>query len=81
MEIEVQTHLCTSRLSLWCPVCGAREGQGCTPVKGLRFESHNTHAISFVARPYIGMYGKPQNREPFRPKPRAVAPEYREFSA
>jgi hypothetical protein len=72
MEIEVQTYLCTSRLSLWCPVCGAREGQGCTPVKGLRFESHNTHAISFVAtgmysKP-VGMYGKPQNREPFRPK-------------
>ena len=39
------SHFCTSRTSLWCPVCGAREGQGCTYVKGLRFAAHNVNTI------------------------------------
>jgi hypothetical protein len=39
------SHLCTSRTSLWCPICGAVEGRSCTEVEGLRFSGHNLHAL------------------------------------
>jgi hypothetical protein len=37
-----------SRLSLWCPICGAIEGKGCTVVEGLRFSGHNAYALGQV---------------------------------
>lgn len=46
------SHLCTSRTALWCPICGAAEGKGCTPVKGLRFAGHNLSATGYL-RPEI----------------------------
>ena len=48
MERDFETnssHFCTSRTSLWCPVCGAKEGQGCTAVHGLRFTGHDAYAM------------------------------------
>jgi hypothetical protein len=46
MEYENSSHYANSRTALWCPVCGAAEGRGCTEVKGLRFSSHNSFAVS-----------------------------------
>lgn len=53
MEFETN-HYVPSRLSLWCPVCGAAESKGCVPVNGedkLRFTSHNAYATGTVRRP------------------------------
>ena len=80
VEYEVQTHLVNSRLALWCPVCGAKEGQACTHVKGNRFDAHNEHAVvRSIQAP--GLYGTPRNLEPYRPKPQVVRHDYREFLA
>jgi|GEM_PF-3698730 hypothetical protein len=46
------SHYAASRISMWCPVCGAREGQGCTYVEGLRFHGHNNYALG-VPRPTV----------------------------
>jgi hypothetical protein len=47
MDYETNSsHYASSRTALWCPICGAKEGQGCTEVKGLRFSSHNSFAVS-----------------------------------
>jgi hypothetical protein len=56
MERDFETnssHLVPSRTTLWCPVCGAEEGKGCKPVKGLRFASHDAYATGTVIRPVI----------------------------
>jgi hypothetical protein len=54
MERDFETnssHLVSSRLSLWCPVCGAREGQPCKEhKKGLRFDAHNAIVTGTVPR-------------------------------
>ena len=47
------SHYCTSRTALWCSVCGAKENQGCTPVKGLRFTGHNLYALGQMSRPVL----------------------------
>lgn len=39
------SHYAPSRIALWCPICGAAEGKGCTEVKGLRFQGHNLCAV------------------------------------
>jgi hypothetical protein len=55
MERDFETnssHLCTNRLALWCPVCGAKENQVCTHAKGQRFDAHNAHAVTSYAKPY-----------------------------
>ncbi len=50
-DFEVNTsHLCQSRTALWCAVCGAAAGQGCTYVKGLRFQGHNIYALGQEVR-------------------------------
>jgi hypothetical protein len=46
------SHYAPNRMALWCPVCGAREGQGCTYVEGLRFHGHNNYALG-VPRPTV----------------------------
>jgi hypothetical protein len=46
MEYENSSHYASSRIALWCPVCGAKEGQGCTYVEGLRFHGHNNYAVA-----------------------------------
>ena len=56
MERDFETnssHYCSSRTALWCPICGAKENQGCKPVDGVRFESHNNYALGTVPRPVI----------------------------
>jgi hypothetical protein len=56
MDREENSHYVPSRISLWCPVCGASAGQGCTVVKGefmLRYASHNQYALGPVPRPQI----------------------------
>lgn len=56
MERDYETnssHYCTSRISLWCPVCGAKENQGCNAVGGLRYASHDAYATGQVPRPVI----------------------------
>jgi len=44
------SHYVMSRTALWCPICGAKENQGCTPVKGLRFAGHNIYALGQEVR-------------------------------
>jgi hypothetical protein len=39
-----------SRVTLWCPVCGAQANQGCKPVGGNRFSSHDAYATGSVVR-------------------------------
>ena len=51
MAYDEYSHYAMSRTSLWCPVCGAAEGRGCTEVKGLRFSGHNAFALGQVVRP------------------------------
>ena len=51
MAYDEFTHYAPNRTSLWCPVCGAAEGRGCTEVKGLRFSGHNAFALGQVVRP------------------------------
>jgi hypothetical protein len=58
MEREFESnssHLCTSRTSLWCPICGAQENRGCTEAKhgGLRIAYHNAVVTGTVPRPVI----------------------------
>ena len=54
MDFETNSsHYVSGRLSLWCPVCGAAEGKGCTPVKGLRFAGHDAYATGNVPRPVL----------------------------
>jgi hypothetical protein len=54
------SHLCTSRTALWCPICGAAAGQGCTFVKGLRFTGHNIYALGQqVRQPLTPTYWEP----------------------
>ena len=53
MERDFETnssHYVTSRVALWCPICGAAAGQGCKPVKGLRFHGHNIYALGQESR-------------------------------
>lgn len=50
-EREEVSRFVTSRLSLWCSVCGAREGQGCKPVGFPRFFSHDAYALGMTPRP------------------------------
>ena len=53
MERDFETnssHYVTSRVALWCPICGAAAGQGCKPVKGLRFHGHNIYALGQEVR-------------------------------
>jgi hypothetical protein len=50
---EESTRYVSSRLSLWCPICGAKEGQSCKPVNGLRFASHDAYALGQVPRPVM----------------------------
>lgn len=48
MERDYETnssHYVPYRTSLWCPICGASEGKGCTEVKGLRFAGHNASVL------------------------------------
>lgn len=45
----------SSRLSLWCPICGARENQGCKVKPGILFDSHNAIVLGTVPRPVIGV--------------------------
>ena len=53
-EPEVNnSHYVMSRTALWCPICGAKENQGCTTVKGLRFQGHNLSATGQVSRPVL----------------------------
>ena len=53
MDYETNSsHYASSRTALWCPVCGAKEGQGCTYVAGLRFHGHNNYALG-VPRPTV----------------------------
>ena len=47
------SHYVASRTALWCPICGAKENHGCTPVKGLRFSGHNLSATGQVSRPAL----------------------------
>jgi hypothetical protein len=72
MEHDFETnssHFCTSRTSLWCPVCGAKEGQGCTYVKGLRFSAHNANVIGPVPREQDEPVSFPARRmQDYRPK-------------
>jgi hypothetical protein len=85
MERDFETnssHLCTSRTALWCPICGAAAGQGCSPVKGLRFAGHNLYALGQVRTvQFPGLSGEPINRTPFRPKPYFVAHNFSDFRA
>jgi hypothetical protein len=54
MDFEVNSsHYVSSRLSLWCPVCGAKENQPCKTHQGNRFDSHNAYALGTVPRPVI----------------------------
>lgn len=57
MDYETNSsHYATSRTALWCPVCGAKEGQGCTPHNAtitLRYDAHNAVATGTVPRPVI----------------------------
>lgn len=56
MEHETNSsRLCASRTSLWCSVCGAKEYESCSPVGGLRFGSHDNHALGTVPRPQFQM--------------------------
>jgi len=48
------SHYAASRISMWCPICGAAEGKGCTPVEGLRFEEHNRLAVGWYQKPSVG---------------------------
>ncbi len=53
MDFENTLRYVPNRTSLWCPMCGAKENQGCTEVKGLfslRFASHNAIATGTVNR-------------------------------
>ena len=53
MDFESTSRYVPSRLSLWCPVCGAKEGQPCKAVKEdltLRMSSHNNYALGTVPR-------------------------------
>ena len=73
MEREEVTHFVHSRLSLWCPVCGAGQNQGCKPVGGLRFRSHDEIATGTVPRPAPEPYtptweAKPARKDAPRPK-------------
>lgn len=65
MEREMTTtHFITNRLGTWCPVCGASEGKGCAPVKGLRFESHNLLAVGGYQKPtYVPSWEQAQTRQ------------------
>ena len=45
MAYDEYSHYAMSRTSLWCPICGAAEGKGCTDVEGLRFQGHNGFAL------------------------------------
>jgi hypothetical protein len=77
MEYE-SSHYVPSRLSIWCPICGASAGQGCKEVKGefmLRYASHNAYALGQVARPapqqeptnYVPAQRTPTNRPRWTP--------------
>jgi hypothetical protein len=62
MERDFETnssHLVTSRTALWCPVCGAKENQGCHEVKGLRFSGHNLYAVGQTFQPITPSYFDP----------------------
>lgn len=51
MDYETNSsHYASSRTALWCPICGAKEGQGCTAIKGDRFSAHNNAATGNVTR-------------------------------
>lgn len=50
MEYESSKYV-PSRISLWCPVCGAREGQGCHPINHVRFTAHDNHARGIFPKP------------------------------
>ncbi len=50
------SHYVSSRTSIWCPVCGAPEGNGCRPhtaTQTLRFRSHDETASGTVPRPIM----------------------------
>ncbi len=72
MEFEVTSRYVPSRLSLWCPVCGAKEGQGCTVVKGNRFDSHNAYAMGTV-RP---SHPAPENPQHIIPRAQGHKPRW-----
>lgn len=52
---EEPNHFVPSRISVWCPVCGATEGHGCSAVNLPRFSSHDAYALGQVPRPQVQM--------------------------
>lgn len=60
------SHYVPSRLTLWCSVCGAEAGKGCTPIGGLRFRSHDETATGTIPKeaPYVPSWeSQPARRE------------------
>ena len=76
MAYDEFTHYAMSRTSLWCPVCGAAEGKGCTEVKGLRFTGHNAFATGNIPRPVVPMecVSAPNMRKDVPPRKFAYTP-------
>ena len=65
IERDESTRYVPSRLSLWCPICGARENQACKEVKGLfmlRYAAHNMYALGQVPGPQIQLEALPALR-------------------
>ena len=71
MEYEgVSSRYVPSRISLWCPVCGVGQSQGCKPVGGLRFSSHDAFATGQIVKPVIPVewVSAPAKKVPFMSK-------------
>lgn len=63
------SHLCTNRTSLWCPICGAAEGRGCTQVAGLRFSGHNGFALGAPRPVQVPAAWEPMSARKDAPRP------------
>ena len=76
MDYETNSsHYATSRTALWCPVCGAREGQGCTYIEGLRFHGHNNYTGGTAFKPVqVPAAWEPMQARKDAPRPKGWTP-------